>query len=138
MPPPLILFLAIDAVWLGVVARGFYMEQIGDRIRAEPDLFAAALFYLGYAGSIVFFAVVPALNAGSWKVAARNGGLLGLTAYGAYELTNFATLPGWPRRHDPGRPDLGRPADRRHGGRRLSGGAERDSASLTVSSDRPV
>ena len=92
----LILFLAIDALWLGVVARDFYASQIGDRLREQPDLFVAALFYLGYAGSIVFFAVVPALNAGSWKVAARNGGLLGLTAYGAYELTNFATLPDWP------------------------------------------
>ena len=92
----LILFLAIDAVWLGVVARDFYMGQIGERLRPEPDLFVAALFYLGYAGSIVFFAVVPAHTAGSWKVAARNGGLLGLTAYGAYELTNFATLPDWP------------------------------------------
>ncbi len=92
----LILFLAIDVVWLGVLARDFYMSQIGDRMREQPDLFVAALFYLGYAGSIVFFAVNPALTAGSWKVAARNGGLLGLTAYGAYELTNFATLPGWP------------------------------------------
>ena len=92
----LILFLAIDAVWLGVVARDFYAAQIGDRMRDQPDLFVAALFYLGYAGSIVFFAVDPALNARSWKVAARNGGLLGLTAYGAYELTNLATLPDWP------------------------------------------
>ena len=92
----LIVFLAIDALWLGLIARDFYMGQIGDRIRDEPDLFAAAVFYLGYAGSIVFFAVVPALTAGSWQVAARNGGLLGLTAYGAYELTNLAILPDWP------------------------------------------
>ena len=92
----LLLFLAIDALWFGIVARDFYTAQIGERLRDQPELFSAALFYLGYPGSIVFFAVRPGLDATSWKVAARNGALLGLTAYGTYELTNLATLPDWP------------------------------------------
>ena len=92
----LLLFLAIDALWLGLAARGFYADQIGDRMREQPNLVAAALFYFGYAGSIVFFAVTPGIRAASWKIAARNGAILGLTAYGTFELTNLAILPGWP------------------------------------------
>lgn len=92
----LLLFLAIDALWLGIVAREFYAAQIGERLRDQPNLVAAALFYFGYAGSIVYFAVRPGLDAVSSKVAARNGAFLGLTAYGTYELTNLATLPDWP------------------------------------------
>ena len=92
----LFLFLAIDALWLGVAARGFYADQIGELMREQPNLIAATLFYFGYAASIVFFAVSPGIRDGSWRVAARNGALLGLTAYGTFELTNLAILPGWP------------------------------------------
>jgi len=92
----LILFLAIDALWLGVVARAFYVAQLGPVLREQPNLFAAGLFYLGYAGAIVYFAIAPAIARSDWTVAARNGAILGLVAYGTYELSNFATLPGWP------------------------------------------
>ena len=92
----LIVFLAIDALWLGVVARGFYMSQVGALLREQPNMVAAGLFYLGYAGGIVYFAVAPGVARGSWRVAARNGAVLGLIAYGTYELSNLALLPSWP------------------------------------------
>ena len=92
----LLLFLVIDMLWLGLAARGFYADQIGDMMREQPNLVAAALFYFGYVASIVFFAVTPGIRAASWKIAARNGAILGLTAYGTFELTNLAILPGWP------------------------------------------
>lgn len=92
----LIVFLAIDALWLGVIARDFYMAQVGDLLREQPDMVAAGLFYLGYPAGIVYFAVAPALERGSWKPAMRNGAVLGLVAYGTYELSNRALLPGWP------------------------------------------
>ncbi len=88
-------FLLIDLVWLGVVAKGFYAREIGGLLLASPGVTVAGLFYLGYVAGVVFFAVAPALAAQSWKIALVNGILLGLLAYGTYDLTNLATLAGW-------------------------------------------
>jgi len=37
-----------------------------------------------------------ALNGGSWKIAVLDGALFGFFAYSAYDITNLATLRGWP------------------------------------------
>ncbi len=92
----LVAFLVIDLFWLGVVARRFYKAQLGSLMRARVNWAAAGGFYLVYVAGIVFFAVAPALTAGSWTTAAVNGALLGLLAYGTYDMTNLATLKGWP------------------------------------------
>ncbi|MCX6820067.1 MAG: DUF2177 family protein [Candidatus Adlerbacteria bacterium] len=41
-------------------------------------------------------AVVPAVSSVSWFEALWRGALLGLVAYGAYDLTNQATIARWP------------------------------------------
>ena len=89
-------FLVIDLFWLGVVARRFYASQLGSLMRARINWAAAGGFYLAYVAGIVFFAVAPALAADSWATAAINGALLGLLAYGTYDMTNLATIKGWP------------------------------------------
>jgi len=89
-------FLVIDLFWLGVVARRFYAAQLGSLMRARINWAAAGGFYLAYVAGIVFFAVAPALAAGSWTTAVINGALLGLLAYGTYDMTNLATIKGWP------------------------------------------
>ena len=43
-------------------------------------------------------AVRPALGAGSVWVAIGYGAVLGLAAYGTYDMTNLSTLKGWPVR----------------------------------------
>jgi len=91
-------FLALDALWLGVVARGFYARQLGDMLRSDPRWGAAALFYLIYILGVVVLAVLPALEARSALKALGLGALLGLVAYAAYDLTNLATLRGFPVR----------------------------------------
>ena len=45
---------------------------------------------------LVVFAVLPALHKHDWRSAAVLGGLLGLVAYGTYNLSNLATLRNWP------------------------------------------
>ena len=45
---------------------------------------------------LVVFCVAPALASGSWKSALLHGALLGLVAYGTYDLTNLVTLRDWP------------------------------------------
>jgi uncharacterized membrane protein len=92
----LILFLAIDAIWLGVVARKFYQEQLDDLMLPSPNLAVAAVFYLFFAAAIVVLAVRPGLEVGSLWTAAGYGALLGLAAYGAYDVTNLSTLKNWP------------------------------------------
>jgi uncharacterized membrane protein len=89
-------FFLIDLVWLGVVARDFYRSQIGS-LMADPIVWwAAILFYLLFIAGIIFFAVLPGLDAGSWTKALALGAAFGFFAYMTYDLTNLATLRGWP------------------------------------------
>jgi uncharacterized membrane protein len=91
----LLAFVAIDVAWLVLVANAFFKSQIGSLLRAQPDLVAAAVFYLIYTGGLVVLAVAPALRAKSARVAAGNGAVLGLTAYATFDLTNLAIIEGW-------------------------------------------
>ena len=92
----LIVFLGLDFLWLGFVARGFYASQLAGLIRENINYLAAGIFYLAYVAGIVFFAIAPALAEGSWRKAAIHGACLGLLAYGTYDMTNMATLKNWP------------------------------------------
>lgn len=89
-------FLALDALWLGVVAQKMYQREFGPLLLEKPNMAAAAVFYALYLVGIVFFAVKPALEAGSWSRALIHGALFGLIAYATYDLTNLATLKGFP------------------------------------------
>ncbi len=61
-----------------------------------PNLAAAAFFYLIFAIAIVILAVRPGLDASSIWMAVGYGAVLGLAAYGTYDMTNISTLKGWP------------------------------------------
>jgi len=93
----LAVFLALDALWLGLVARRFYASQLAGLMRDKIDFTVAGLFYAVYVGGIVHFAIVPALGSSNWHTAAINGALLGLIAYGTYDITNLATIRKWPK-----------------------------------------
>lgn len=90
-----VVLLALDALWLGVVAAPLYERTIGPLLRPRPDLLAAALFYAVYLVGVNEL-VVHAAPGGSRsaRVAAR-GALLGLVAYSTFDLTALATLSGW-------------------------------------------
>ena len=90
-----VVFFALDYLWLTRIAIGFYREQIGNLMLASPNFAAAGVFYLFYVVGVVYFAVMPAVSAGSVVTALVNGALLGLLAYGTYDMTNLATLKGW-------------------------------------------
>jgi len=89
-------FLVIDMVWLGVIARSFYRAQIGHLMRANVDWAAAIAFYLVFVCGIVVLVVWPAVQRQSLSHALVLGALLGLVTYAAYDLTNLATLEGFP------------------------------------------
>jgi uncharacterized membrane protein len=92
----LITLLVFDAIWLGLVARTFYRDQLGDMMLPQPNLAVAAVFYLFFAVAVVVLAVLPAIAAGSVWTAIGYGLILGLAAYGTYDITNLATLKNWP------------------------------------------
>ena len=89
-------FLAIDAVWLGLVARSFYKKHLGYIMAPSPNWIAAAIFYLIFIAGIMFLAVLPGLKEGSIKAALLRAALLGLVAYATYDLTNLAVVKDWP------------------------------------------
>ena len=89
-------FLIIDALWLGIVAKNFYAEQLGDLMANDIKFGIAAIFYLIYVIGIIIFAVNPALQNGSWTHAAIYGALFGFFAYATYDFTNMATIQDWP------------------------------------------
>ena len=90
-----VVFFGLDFVWLSTISTNFYRSRVGALLLEQPNLGVAGLFYLVYVAGIVHFAVIPAVNATSWTTAAVNGALLGLVAYGTYDLTNLATLKNW-------------------------------------------
>ncbi len=89
-------FFAVDMVWLGFAARGFYRDNLGPLLRENVNWTAAVIFYLIYIGGILEFATLPALQKDSLRQAAVLGALFGFFAYSTYDLTNLATLKGWP------------------------------------------
>jgi len=89
-------FLAIDMVWLGIVARGFYRKHLGFLLADQPNWWAAAVFYLLFVAGLLVFAVFPGLNANSLRKAVLLGSLFGLITYATYDLTNLATVKNWP------------------------------------------
>jgi len=91
----LVVFTAVDFLWLGLIALDFYKKEIGSLMLEKPRLGIAAIFYALCALGITILAVQPALSSGSWHTALLLGAVFGLCAYGTYDLTNLATLQGW-------------------------------------------
>lgn len=88
-------FVVLDFLWLAVIAQKLYQREIGGLLLEKPNMVAAVAFYLLYLAGVVFFAVRPALAAGSWTTALVTGAIFGLVAYATYDLTNMATLKGF-------------------------------------------
>jgi uncharacterized membrane protein len=51
------IFVAIDAVWLSIVAKNFYKNNIGHLMATKPNFKPAVIFYALYIIGIVYFAV---------------------------------------------------------------------------------
>jgi uncharacterized membrane protein len=65
-------------------------------MRDNVNWAAAIAFYLVFVCGIVVLAVWPAIQRHSLSHALVLGALLGLVTYAAYDLTNLATLEGFP------------------------------------------
>ncbi|MBC7743032.1 MAG: DUF2177 family protein [Bdellovibrionaceae bacterium] len=97
----LLSFLIMDYVWLNVIAKNFYINQLASLGRIEngqfrPILWAAFLVYVLLALGIVYF-VLPSIAVDENLLSVfMRGAFLGLVIYGVYDLTNLSTLKNWP------------------------------------------
>ncbi|OCJ04030.1 hypothetical protein A6U86_30700 [Rhizobium sp. AC27/96] len=91
----LIVFVAIDFIWLSSMADRLYRPLLGDLLAPSFQLAPAVAFYLIYAAALTFLAVRPGLTSGSLGTAVLYGAVFGFAAYATYDLTNQSTLRNW-------------------------------------------
>lgn len=90
----LAVFLVMDILWIAVVARNFYLGEIGALMRDNIIIWPAILFYLAYIVAIVYLVIFSNIDQ-SWSKVAITGAVLGMAAYGAYDMTNFSIIQGY-------------------------------------------
>jgi uncharacterized membrane protein len=91
-----VVFFAIDLVWLGLIAKNLYRKYLGDLLSDKVNWGAALLFYLLFIVGIFLFVIIPAIEKQSAIRALLLGAIFGLITYATYDLTNYATLKGFP------------------------------------------
>jgi uncharacterized membrane protein len=88
--------MALDFVWLDLVAKGMYRQGIGHLMAPAPNLAAAALFYVVYVTGLLVFAVAPYRAQPGWRKTLTTAAMVGFLVYASYDLTNLALLRDWP------------------------------------------
>lgn len=91
-------FFAVDLVWLGAVARGFYRDALGHLLREDTKWPVALAFYAIYIAGILVFAVLPSLQQESLGRAVALGAFFGFVAYATFDLTSLALIRDFPVR----------------------------------------
>jgi len=91
-----ILFLLIDMVWLGLIAKPLYQQYLGGLLKANVNWIAAIIFYIIFIVGLVLFVIYPAMDKKSLSTAMLYGALFGFITYATYDLTNLATMNHWP------------------------------------------
>jgi len=87
----LVVLTALDFLFLGILAKGFFVAEVGDmlgEVRAVP----AVLFYLLYVAGVLIFVSAGARNPHSTLL---YGALFGLFCYATFDLTALALLKHW-------------------------------------------
>jgi len=92
-------FMVLDGIWLGVLMKNFYRQQLAPIVRLAdggamaPNWPAAFVVYVMLGLGIAAF-VIP--RAATVPLAVAYGALFGLVVYGVYDFTNYSTLRQWP------------------------------------------
>lgn len=96
----LIAIIVIDYIWLGFIAKDYYLRSYGSLARTEggefkPQLWAAGIVYLLLASAVVFF-VLPSVTNSTHLSTFLWGAFLGLIIYGVFDMTALAVIRDWP------------------------------------------
>ena len=92
----ILVFFALDMLWLGLVAKDFYRRELGYLLRAETKWAAAIVFYFLFIAGLLMFAVLPALEKGSIQRAVYLGAAFGFFCYATFDLTCYALIKNFP------------------------------------------
>ncbi len=87
--------LVADAIVIPVVMRPLFLAHLGSLMLDSLRLVPAVLFYAIHIFGLVFLGGLPALRAGTPKIALINGAVLGLVAYSCYEMTSWTIMRDW-------------------------------------------
>ena len=87
----LAVLMVLDFLFLGVLAKSFFVAEVGDML-AEVKLVPAFLFYLLYVVGVLIFVSRPAH---SFRSTLLYGALFGLFCYATFDLTSLAVLKHW-------------------------------------------
>lgn len=90
----LIIFLAIDSLWLGLISPKLYKHYLKPVMADKPNFIAAAIFYLIFIVGLLFFVIYPEKNHSSGQIILY-GSMFGLVTYATFDLTNQAVLKKW-------------------------------------------
>ena len=90
----LVAVVGLDAVWLGVLTADLYRSEMGSLMADSVRVVPAVLFYLLYPLALVYLVLWN--QPSGWRDAGLRSAVLGLAAYGAYNLTNLAIVRDWP------------------------------------------
>lgn len=92
----LMVVVFIETVWLVMVANNFYYIFIGHLMNGGINWITQFFLSIIFSCALVYFVVNPAIKDNDFKKLLTSSVLLGLIAYGTYDLTNFSTLRDWP------------------------------------------
>ncbi len=92
----LIIFLVIDFLWLGLIAKNLYEQQLGSLMKEKFNMVAAFIFYAVFVIGLSIFVIIPSIEAESILKVILLGALFGFVTYATYDLTNYATMEGFP------------------------------------------
>jgi len=88
----LVVPMVLDFLFLGILAKGFFVSEVGDmlgQVRALP----AVLFYLLYVVGVLIF--VSGGATATPRSTLPCGALFGLFCYATFDLTSLALLKHW-------------------------------------------
>ena len=93
-----IIFIVLDMLWLGIVAKKIYIHYLGGALRLnntniDVNWGAAFLVYIALIAGILLFVIPKA--AGSPILALLYGAIFGFVTYVTYDCTNLAVLRNW-------------------------------------------
>jgi len=91
-----ITFVALDALWLGVIAKSLYKKELGALMRPAPQWIAAGCGYLLMIAGFVWFVFPQIQMTRSVLQAIQYGARFGVVLFGVYECTNYSMIVGWP------------------------------------------
>lgn len=91
-----IVFMGIDLIWLGFVAKNIYAKYLGYLMAPTINWVAAFVFYVIFNVGVLYFVIAPSLVDRDFMQLVIRAMLFGFVTYATYDLTNLATIRDWP------------------------------------------